>query len=482
MSSGIGCANLPDHYDPNPEIKELLDRITHYYPKGIDPDLTRTRRLMNDLGNPHLKLPPVIHVAGTNGKGSIIAYARAMAEQAGLSCHVMTSPHLVRFNERFVVGGAQIGDQDLIKAFEEVETINDGRDITAFELITAVGFYLFAQHKADITLLEVGMGGRLDATNVILNPIVSIISVISRDHTKFLGETYAEIAAEKAGIIKPHCAVVVAPQRHAEVFDVIQSMAHDRNAPLWRHGFEWSFDPLPERILLHEGGDLWPIPYPNLTGEHQWGNAATSALAMKLFSQQTGIPIPHRDMEQGIGQARWPGRLQKLSRGPLVDQLQQNGAASHWELWIDGGHNDSCGEVLAQQLKIWRTQDPSPVYLILGMITTKEPAEFLADLTAHCAAIYTIPIPHQDLSFTADQLAEKIHALSARTALPPIFPCENAAEAIAHSLKTHTAQHPPTNAGAPICSLPSSPSSLSSPKILITGSLYLMGHILENHD
>lgn len=471
-----GSSALPDHFDPNPEIKSLLDRITSYYPKGIDPDLSRTRRLMHDLGDPHLRLPPVIHVAGTNGKGSTIAYLRAMAEHAGLSCHVMTSPHLVRFNERFVVAGKQIDNDQLIETFSYVEHINQGQDITAFELITAVGFYLFSQYKADMTLLEVGMGGRLDATNVIAAPAVSIISVISRDHTKFLGETYAEIAAEKAGIIKPDCPVVIGPQIHPEVMPVFENIAANHHAPLMMHGRDWSFDVLPDQILLHAGHDLWPLPHPNMVGDHQYGNAATAAVAMQIFEARTGLHIPLSSYEYGLTHAHWPGRLQKLSHGPLVDLLEQNETLDNWELWIDGGHNDSCGLALARQLRIWRDQDPSqppsPIYLILGMITTKEPAEFVADLWPFAAAIYTIPIPQQELSFTADQLAEKINALNARStraALPPIFPSENAAAAIAHILTTHAAQPLSTSLTA------------VSPKILITGSLYLMGHILENH-
>lgn len=453
---------MPDHFDPDPNVRALLDRITRYYPKGIDPDLTRTRRLMNDLGNPHLRLPPIIHVAGTNGKGSTIAYLRAIAEHAGMTCHVMTSPHLVQFNERFVVASKQIDNDQLIEAFSYVEHINQGQDITAFELITTVGFYLFSQHKADMTLLEVGMGGRLDATNIILSPTVSVINVISRDHTKFLGETYTEIAAEKAGIIKPNCPVVISPQIYPEVMPVFENIAQNHNAPISMYGQDWSFDVLPSQILLHSEHDVWPLPYPNLVGDHQFGNAVTAAVAMQIFENRTGLKIPTSSYEYGLTHAHWPGRLQKLSHGPLIDLLQKN-QLNDWEIWIDGGHNDSCGQVLAQQIEKWAHTNKAPVHIILGMITTKEPTEFTTPILPLVETVHTIAIPDQPLTYSAQDLAAKINSAQNLMNHLPAEASEDVYQAINHIIESYRLN----------------PTSPTPQKILITGSLYLMGHILR---
>jgi dihydrofolate synthase/folylpolyglutamate synthase len=442
---------LPDHFDPDPRLQQLLDRLTGYYPRGIDPGLERTLRLLKDLGNPHLKLPPVLHVAGTNGKGSVLAYLRAMFEAAGLVCHVMTSPHLVRFNERLVVSGVEISTSDILALFEEVETLNAGQETTAFELITAAGFLAFSRSPADVTLVEVGMGGRFDATNVIPHPLMSIITVISKDHTKFLGHDLKQIAFEKGGIIKEKTPCVVGPQIHADVFKVFEDIARDKNSLLLRHGSEWSFDVLSERIILHTLSNLYDLPHPNLVGFHQFGNAATAAMAMlELNGRLTkGVMMP--SIEQGLCSARWPARLQKISKGPLTELLPDD-----CELWIDGGHNDSCGRALSDQARIWADQDRKDLHLILGMLTTKDPCEFFEPLCSLSSSVHTVTIPNQALSFSADDL---------KVTLGGKFDIDISS---AMSLKDA------------VCACLNIQSD-SSKRILITGSLYLMGSILEQH-
>lgn len=445
---------LPDQFDPDPALQAALDRLTTYYPKAIDLGLERTFRLLEDLGNPHLHMPPIFHVGGTNGKGSTLAYIRSIAESAGLSCHAMTSPHLVRFNERFVVAGRELENQQLLQLIEEVEDINAGRPTTSFEIMTAAGFLAFTRTTADLTLLEVGMGGRFDATNVIKETLATIITVISRDHTKFLGTELPAIALEKAGIIKENCPVIIGPQT-AEglcdgVMNVFEDTAAQKNAPLYRHGHEWSFDILSDGFMLHTPTNMYHLPPPNLLGTHQYGNAATASMALLTALPALKKPIPLAAFETGLQHAHWLGRLQKLQQGPLV-----NAAHSIWDIWIDGGHNDTGGQVLAQQAKNWAAQDGKELHIILGMLGTKSPLDFVAPLAPYAKSIQTLTIPDQPLSFQAGELLKSLGSLQ----LTNIHTANSPLRAIEYI----TANYP---AGG---------------RILITGSLYLMGHILTQH-
>ncbi len=437
---------MPDQFDPDPCLQTLLDRLTSYYPKAIDPNLDRTLRLLHDLGDPHLSIPPVIHVGGTNGKGSTLAYLRAITEAAGLTCHNMTSPHLVHFNERIVIAGQNITNTDFITLIEEVEEINNGQETTSFEIITAAGFLAFARAKADLTLLEVGMGGRFDATNVIPAPLASIITVISRDHTKFLGDTLDKIAFEKAGIIKDNTPCIIGPQIRAGlvagVMDVFEDVAAEHHAPLYRHGIEWSYDILPERFIVHTENNAFEFPRPNLLGDHQIGNAATAA--MTLLTIQNKLPVPLSAYDTGITHAKWPGRLQRLTQGPLVGMIPP-----HIELWIDGGHNDSGGMVLRDQIKTWTAEDGKPAHVILGMLNTKNPKEFADFILPHVTSAQAITIPDQPLSLSAEDLAGALQ-------IPVSASIESAIQKICAGTK------------APA-------------RILITGSLYLMGYILKDN-
>ncbi len=437
---------MPDQFDPDPRLQELLDSLTSYYPRAIDPNLERTFRLLNDLGNPHLSIPPAIHVAGTNGKGSTIAFLRAVLEASGQTCHVMTSPHLVNFNERIILAGQEIPTPDLIDVIEEVEKINNGLETTSFEMITAAGFLAFSRIPADYCLIEVGMGGRFDATNVIPSPLASVITVISRDHIKFLGGTLDAIAYQKAGIIKANTPCIVGPQIRAGlvagVMDVFEDVAGEMNAPLYRHGLEWGYDILPDRLILHTQNNVYEFPKPNLLGDHQYGNAATAA--MTLMTIQDKCPVPLSAFEYGLTHAKWQGRLQRIISGPLVDSLPP-----HIECWIDGGHNDSGGMVLGKQIDNWMATDGKALHVIMGMLNTKDPVEFANFIISKCASAQAITIPDQPLSLTADELGEK---LGIKTALS----YQDAVQTICHTEK-------------------------SPARILITGSLYLMGSILKDN-
>lgn len=437
---------LPDQFDPDPRLQTLLDRITTYYPRAIDPNLSRTEHLLSVLGNPHLSLPPFFHVGGTNGKGSITAYLRAVIEAVGQTCHVMTSPHLVHFNERIVVAGHEIETSDLIDLIEEVEAKNANAPTTSFEMITAAGFLAFSRKPADFCVIEVGMGGRFDATNVIPAPLASVISVISRDHVKFLGSALCGIALEKAGIMKSGAPCIIGPQTreglNAGVMGVFEDVAVEQGCPLYRHGFEWSFDVLPDRLLLHIETNIFELPKPNLLGEHQFANAATAAMA--LLTVQDKAPLPLSAFEYGLTHAKWPGRLQRIVQGPLIEHLP-----SHIEVWIDGGHNDSCGMALETQLKNWRADDGKPLHLVLGMLNTKNPKEFADFLMPYAESVQAITIPEQHLSLSNEELASQIGAKAV----------DSLDDAVRHVAATER----------------------SPARILITGSLYLMGRILAEH-
>ncbi|MFA7277083.1 MAG: Mur ligase family protein [Pseudobdellovibrionaceae bacterium] len=445
---------MPDQFDPDPRLQALLDRLTTYYPRAIDPNLERTLRLLHDLGDPHTCIPPAIHIAGTNGKGSTLATIRAITKAAGLTSHVMTSPHLVRFNERLVISGTEMTTPAILDLMEEVERINNGTETTSFEIITAAGFLEFSRRPSDLSLIEVGMGGRFDATNVIEKPLASIITVISRDHTKFLGTALTNIAREKAGIIKTGCPVIIGPQTseglRAGVMDVFTDTAQEHGCPLFRHGHEWSFDVTPEGFILHTPQNIYEFPRPNLRGDHQIGNAATAAMTLLAIEDKLPKPLRLQAFEKGITTTIWPGRLQKIIAGHLRDL-----APPQWEIWIDGGHNDTGGQVLAREAQRWQDKDGKPLHLILGMLSTKDPCEFAAPLAPYAASTSTITIPDQPLALSNDDLAAQLQKFIRKNIC--------AASSLENAVKNITAAH------------------LGSGRILITGSLYLMGAILTGH-
>lgn len=378
---------LPGEYQGRPG--EVLARLHQLYPKLIDLSLGRLEILLAKMGNPERHLPPVIHVAGTNGKGSTCANLRAIAEAAGLRAHVMTSPHLVSITERFRLAGKLVDEDTLVEAFEEVERINDGAPITVFEVLTAAGFLLFSRIPADLVILEVGLGGRLDATNVVPKPAACAITTISVDHQAFLGETLDVIAGEKAGIIKPGVPVVVAPQA-PEALASIRLRAEALGAPMWVLGRDVQVGR--EADSLHYSDPQGPLdlPTPGLKGPHQGTNAALAIAALRV----SGLDIPISAYD-GIARTDWPARLQRL-HGALAERLPAG-----WELYLDGGHNPGAGEVLGAVMDGWSDR---PVHVIAGVKQSKDVSGFLQPLIGRAASLQAVAEEGQHLATSVEEL------------------------------------------------------------------------------
>jgi dihydrofolate synthase/folylpolyglutamate synthase len=415
----------------------VLARLAGLYPKAIDLSLGRVKHLLDRLGNPQDRLPPVVHIAGTNGKGSTLAYLRAMAEAKGKTAHVYISPHLVRFSERITVASREIGEDALSDLLEEIERRNEGQPITFFEITTAAAFLAFARTRADFCLLETGLGGRYDATNVLDKPAASLIASISLDHQAFLGDTIAKIAGEKAGIIKPGVPVLSVRQV-PEAMAVIEAEAHRLGAPLLVEDRDWHIEPRGDGLRFAMGGRDHDLPWPSLPGRHQWHNAGLAAAAALTVGGDFDLT--------GLGAARWPARLQRLARGPLVDLLPDG-----WELWLDGGHNPGAGEILADH--VVRHWSDKPLYLAVGMLNTKDSLGFvdpLADLADGGAAV---AIPGEANSLTAEEMARK-----GREAGLALQPAASLADAIARLSR-----------------------EAGPARLLICGSLYLAGTVLAEN-
>lgn len=430
-----------------PSLGELVARLSALHPQRIDLGLERMHRLLEQLGHPERKLPPVIHVAGTNGKGSTIAYLRAILEAAGLRVHVYTSPCLVRINESYRLGrsggGVLVEDNELRGALEQCERANAGQPITIFEIETAAAFWLFAQRSADVVLLEVGLGGRLDATNVVDAPLASVIAPISMDHTEFLGDTLMTIAREKAAIIKRDVPVICAEQG-AEAMAVIEQSARRMRAPLHAAGREWHVNIERGRLVYQDDRGLMDLAAPRLFGRHQFDNAG---LAIATLRALDAFKIETSAFEAGIVNAEWPARMQRLASGALVEQ-----APPGCEIWLDGGHNAEGGRVAAAALGDLEERVSRPLVVIVGMMANKDAGAFLANFAGLTRHIIAVQIPDRDNAMSPDRLADAARHLGMRV--------ETAAgvEAALRSL-TRLAYEVP-------------------PRILIAGSLYLAGHVL----
>jgi dihydrofolate synthase/folylpolyglutamate synthase len=376
---------------------EILERLQALHPRRIDLSLGRIERLLAALGNPERKLAPVAHVAGTNGKGSTVAFLRAMLEAAGKRVHVYTSPHLVRFHERIRIAGKLIDEKHLKDVLARCEAANNGEPITFFEVTTAAAFLAFAETPADAVLLEVGLGGRLDATNVVDKPRVSVITPVSMDHRDFLGDTIAKIAAEKAGILKAGVPAVIGPQGD-EAHSVIAARAREVGAPLTTFGTDWSASATADGMAYQGPKGRLTLPRPGLSGAHQIANAGAAITAL-------GYLMPEAWNEgaiaTGLINVEWPGRLQRLTRGPLV-HIVNTRAPKGSTLWLDGGHNPDAGAALAA----WAKNDPRPLYLAAGMLNTKDASGFFAPLVPYVQAAATVPIAGADASLSAEALAQ----------------------------------------------------------------------------
>lgn len=371
----------------------ILARLMQLHPKVIDLSLGRTLDLLEKLGRPQDRLPPVVHVAGTNGKGSTIAYLRAILEAAGYRVHVYTSPHLVTFAERIRLAGEQISEAALSALLEECEEVNGGEPITFFEITTCAGLKAFADTPGDIVLLETGLGGRLDSTNVVDNPACTILTPISMDHTQFLGDTLEAIAREKAAIQKAGVPSVVGPQPD-KAMEVIEARARDVNAPLARAGAEWSITETQDGLRFTSVPVTLDLPKPGLPGSHQTPNAG-AAVAAALELRDQGFEITDDHIRTGIAGAEWPARLQRLKQGSIVDAMGGNS-----EVWLDGGHNAAAGEALADMARGWSDR---PLYVVFGMLNTKAAGDFLKPLAPHVAKAWAIAIPGEQNSLTAGE-------------------------------------------------------------------------------
>ena len=433
--------------NPSP-LGELIARLSTLHPRHIDLSLERMQRLLERLDHPERKLPPVVHVAGTNGKGSTIAYLRAITEAAGLRVHTYTSPFLVRINECFRLGraggGALVGDDELRAALEHCERANAGAPVTIFEIETAAAFCLFAQHAADVVLLEVGLGGRLDATNVIEAPLAAVIAPVSTDHTEFLGDTLTAIAGEKAAIIKRNVPVVCAEQS-PEAMTVIEQQAKRMHAPLSAAGQQWHVNVERGRLVYQDDRGLMDLAAPRLFGRHQFDNAG---LAIATLRAQSAFRLDAAAFEAGILNAEWPARMQRLAAGTLVEL-----APPGCEIWLDGGHNAEGGRVIAAALGDLEERVSRPLVVIVGMMGNKVADAFLANFAGLTRHIVAVQIPDREGAMPPDTLADAARALGMRVEIA------GSVEAALRAL-TRLAYEVP-------------------PRILITGSLYLAGHVLS---
>ncbi|WP_143535554.1 bifunctional folylpolyglutamate synthase/dihydrofolate synthase [Roseisalinus antarcticus] len=412
------------------------------HPKVIDLTHDRVWRLLEAVGDPQDRLPPVIHIAGTNGKGSTQAMIRAGLEAAGQRVHAYTSPHLARFHERIRLAGALISEERLAEMLDRCEAANGGVPITYFEITTVAALLAMAETPADMTLLEVGLGGRLDATNVIARPRLTIITPVDLDHQQYLGETLAEIAGEKAGILKRGVPCIVGPQ-HDAALDVIEARAARVGAPLLVHGQHWHAAEERGRLVFQDETGLLDLPLPNLPGPHQIGNAGAALAALR----QLDLPAPALEAacEAAVTRAHWPARMERLRSGPLVEIV------GPCELWLDGGHNPAAGRALAATLG---RMPPRPTHLLCGMLRTKDIGGYLTPLADHVRGLTALAIPGESATLPAAETAAAARAAG-------IAQVDEAPD-LRSALAAISGAHP----GA---------------RLLICGSLYLAGHVLREN-
>ncbi|MEO0398373.1 MAG: folylpolyglutamate synthase/dihydrofolate synthase family protein [Pseudomonadota bacterium] len=436
-------------FQTQPEKSPLdayLDEIAERRPALIDLGLDRVREILGRLGDPHLSLPPVFHVAGTNGKGSTIAFLKAILEASGARAHVFVSPHLVRYNERIVLAGAEIDDATFIDVLRRVDAAAGPDALTFFETITCAAFLAFSETPADFLLLETGLGGRLDATNVIDAPLASVITPVDLDHQKFLGETISEIAGEKAGIFKPNAAAVVGVQS-PDAMAVLETKAASVGARPFIHGAAWTSWPENGRLIYQDELGLCDLSPPRLIGAHQMQNAALAVAATRA----AGLSIDDAALSAGIENAKWPARLQPLQSGPLVQILRGDDPES--EVWLDGGHNPHAAEILAAALGVLEEKDPKPLVLIAGMQNNKDAAGFFAPFAGLARGVIAT-------------ISDNPYALS---------PAEVADAALAAGLNANPG-------GSPEEAATLARRAVQGPaRFLICGSLYLAGAVLATH-
>ena len=378
-------------------IDRILERLLRLHPKLIDLSLSRLKKLLHRLGNPEENLPPVIHVAGTNGKGSTVATLASIYRSAGYRVHIYTSPHLVSFTERIVVSGSEISKAYLEEVLIECENANGGDNITFFEITTAAAMLAFSRNPADLLLLEVGLGGRFDATNIIENPTLSVITSVSMDHQDFLGKTIDKIAFEKAGILKPSVSAIIGPQTN-EALNVIKRRALELGSSAYVFGEDWNISPANKQLIFEMGSERRIIPRPNLLGDHQIQNAGCALASVKLLNSQ--FPVSPQEIDIGLVNINWPARLQKLKEGALIENLSED-----VEIWIDGGHNQGAAKAIASTLRDWRAESPEiSIHMIFGALNSRSPQNFLQYFTNVIDTIRTVNIPREANALSASEI------------------------------------------------------------------------------
>ncbi|MCE4222877.1 bifunctional folylpolyglutamate synthase/dihydrofolate synthase [Methylobacterium sp. C25] len=428
----------------------LMGRFLALHPRTIDLSLGRIESLLAKLNHPERRLPPVIHVAGTNGKGSTIAFMRAILEAGGLAAHVYTSPHLVRFHERIRIGGIGGGtfvpEERLAEAFARCEAVNAGDPITVFEITTAAALLLFSEAPADVLLLEVGLGGRVDATNVIAQPACAVVTPIGRDHAEYLGDTLESVATEKAGIFKRGCPAVIAAQDYAEADSVLCRQAERVGAtPILVGNQDFSVHQENGRFVYQDETELFDLPLPRLTGRHQLVNAGTAITALRAAGFGD---LGTATYEAGLRNVDWPGRLQRLTRGRLADLMPKDA-----ELWLDGGHNADGGRILAAAMADLCERSDVPLVLVVGLLGTKDAEGFLKNFVGLARILVAVPIPGQIAARPADEVAQIAQSVGLATRVA------RGTEAALLGLSSEAFERPP--------------------RVLICGSLYLAGAVLE---
>ena len=434
----------------------VLKRLLSLHPKKIDLALDRILRLLSALGNPQAKLPPVIHVAGTNGKGSVCAFARAMLEAQGLKVHVHTSPHLVRFHERIRIAGKLISEESLVSLLEEVEEVNQRREITFFEITTAAMFLAFSRYPADAAILEVGLGGAYDATNVVPDPVMTVIQPVGLDHREFLGDDLASIAAEKAGIIKKSAPLVVGPQSQI-ARDVILTCADRLGVPVFEFGQDFASRLEHNRMVYEDEVGLLDLPLPKLAGRHQIENAGVAIAALRHAGSFGGKRLTWGSdaaVEKGLATVEWPARLQRLQKGPLVEAAPKGA-----EVWLDGGHNPHGAEAVSRAMADMEENGERPLYLICGMLANKDALGYLRAFVGLARHVVTVAIPGEESSLGAGALYD-----IARKAGLDSAPAEDLDDAMLQIMAWTRLDDSDT-----------------PPRVLICGSLYLAGKVLAEN-
>jgi dihydrofolate synthase / folylpolyglutamate synthase len=428
----------------------VLERLLSLHPKRIDLVLDRIERLLAALGHPEKRMPPIVHVAGTNGKGSVCAYLRAMLEGSGYRVHVYTSPHLVHFHERIRIAGRLISEEELAATLEECEDANGGAPITFFEITTAAAFLAFSRHKADALVLEVGLGGRYDATNVVGTPAAVCITPVAMDHQDFLGDTLTAIAMEKAGIIKRGAPVIVGPQDE-DAKTVIVRRADQLGVPVYIYGEDFHAFEERGRLVYQDTEGLLDLPLPKLAGRHQLANAAIAIAGLRRIGGRWGR---EQGIEWGLKNVEWPARLQRLTKGPLI-QAAPKGA----EVWLDGGHNPHGGAAVAQSMADLEERAPKPLYLICGMLRSKDAVGYFLPFRGLAKHVTTIAIPGEAASLGAGALYDAVRAAGLEAA-----PADDLIDAMMQVSAWSRARE-----------------SEGAPRILISGSLYLAGKVLREN-